>query len=67
MIPLAAVRSIMGRLSWQRNLDEVDPAALAADLGGKAAGNVLQALALERANGGDVESLRERIRSLVKE
>lgn len=67
VIPLAVARSVMGRLSWQQNLDDVDPKHLIADLDEKATGLVLNALAIERAGAGDVTTLRERIRSLVKE
>jgi len=67
VVPLAIARSIPGRLSWQQSLDEVDPKALTRDLDPDVAGHVLSALAIERANGGDVASLRERIRALVKE
>lgn len=67
VIPLAAARSIMGRLSWQNALDDVDPKALTAGLDEKSTGAALQALAIERANQGDIASLRERIRSLAKE
>lgn len=65
VIPLAAARSVMGRLSWQRSLDQVDIKALVEDV--EEPGPVLQAFAIEKANGGDVPSLRERIRALVKE
>lgn len=67
VIPLAVARSVMGRLSWQQSLDDVDPKTITADLDEKTAGHVLHALALERAIEGDVSSLRERIRALVKE
>lgn len=66
VVPLAVVRTIMGRLSWQRTLDQIDDEALVADLNGSS-GAVLRALAAERADGGTVESLREHIRSLHKE
>lgn len=67
VIPLAVARSVMGRLSWQQSLDQVDPKSLVAELDEKATGLVLNALAIERAGSGDVTTLRERIRSLVKE
>ena len=67
VIPLSIARSVMGRLSWQQSLDDVDPKTLVAELDEKATGVVLEALALERAASGDVTTLRERIRSLVKE
>lgn len=64
--PAQTARSVMGRLSWQKDLDEVDAAMLAADLG-EHAGVVLDALETERKGGGTVPALRERIRALVKE
>lgn len=66
VIPLSVARSVMGRLSYQKTLDEVDAEALVVDLNGSA-GAVLKALAAETAAGGDVPGLRERIRALVKE
>lgn len=67
-IPAAVARSVMGRLSWQQQLDQVDPKSLIDGIEPEpAAGTVLHALAIEKANGGDVASLRERIRALVKE
>ena len=66
VVPLEVVRAVMGRLSWQRSLDDVDVKALTEGVETHE-GPILQALALERANGGDVTSLRERIRALVKE
>lgn len=65
VIPLTVARAVMGRLSWQQNLEQVDPKALVA--GVQQSGAVLQALALERASGGDVASLKERITALAKE
>lgn len=67
VIPLSVARSVMGRLSWQKNLEQVDVKALTAELATDDAGTVLQAFAIEKAQGGDVSSLRERIRDLVKE
>jgi hypothetical protein len=66
VIPLPVARAVMGRLSWQRSLDEVDAKSLTQGAESHE-GPILQALAIERANGGDVASLRERIRALVKE
>lgn len=66
-LPAAVARSVMGRLSWQQQLDQVDPKALIAGVDTPSAGSVLQALAIEKANGGDVATLRDRIRSLAKE
>lgn len=66
VIPLSVARSVMGRLSWQNNLDDVDPNALTTDLN-ECADAVLKAYAVEVAAGGDVASLRDRIRGMVKE
>jgi len=66
VIPLSVARSVMGRLSWQTTLDDVDPKALTADLNGSTDA-VLKALALEQVSGGDVTTLRERIRAMAKE
>lgn len=67
VIPLPVARSVLGRLSWQGGLDEVDPAALTAEVDEKSSGHVLQALAIERANGGTVATLRDRLRDMAKE
>ena len=65
-LPAPVMRSVMGRLSWQKSLSEVDPLALTDGLNGHTA-TVLYAMETEQASGGDVASLRERLRSLVKE
>ena len=65
-IAIEDIRTVMGRLGWQKSLDEVDPAALVANLKGSSDA-VLKALAQEIADGGDVTSLRARIRAMVKE
>ena len=64
VIPLAAARSVMGRLSWQASLSEVDPAVLVAGLNGTA-GVVLKALDDEVTAGGDIAGLRQRIRAMA--
>jgi HK97 family phage portal protein len=66
VIPMPVARSVMGRLSWQESLNDVDPKALTADLNGSAAA-VLRAFEAEQAEGGNVATLRARIRSMVKE
>lgn len=66
VIPLPVARTVAGRLSWQRSLDDIDPAALVADLNGHAE-TVLKALDATRAEDGDVPAFRDRIRSMVKE
>lgn len=61
-------RSVMGRLSWQESLDDIDAKGLTSGLSDDQAGAVLDALALERATeGGSVAGLRDRIRELAKE
>lgn len=59
-------RTLMGRLSWQAELAEIDAVALTAGLNGSTP-MVLRAIEDEMTGGGDVVSLRERIRSMVKE
>jgi HK97 family phage portal protein len=66
VIPISAARSIMGRLSWQKSLDDVDVDTLTHGLD-DAAPAIKSAFAAEVAEGGDVASLRERIRSMSKE
>ena len=58
-----AVRSLMGRLSRQKSLDEVDADALVAGLNGSAA-VVLEALQQSKDAGEDVAALRARIQAL---
>lgn len=67
VIPLAVARSVMGRLSWQDSLEQVEPEALLAELQPAHSGAVLRAFVSEVAASGTVPSLRERIRALVKE
>lgn len=64
VIPLAAARSVMGRLSWQSNLDQVDARSLTAGLSDGDSRAVRAALAAERAAGGSVSTLRDRVRSM---
>lgn len=63
VIPLAAVRSLMGRLSRQKNLDDIDPDALVAGLNGEAP-VVLAVLAEAKAAGETVPQFRERLQAL---
>jgi phage portal protein BeeE len=63
-LPAETVRSLMGRLSWQKSLDDVDPAALTAGLNGHTP-LVLDALAHTKATGGDVDTFRTRLRALT--
>ena len=66
-LPELAARSVMGRLGWASDLADLDPNALVQGLDDQAKGLVLQALSLERAAGGDVLTLRDRIRGMAKE
>ncbi len=62
-VPLQLVRAALGRLGWQRDLEQVDPKALIEGLG-EHGGTLLQQFALEAAAGGDVNGLKRRIRAL---
>lgn len=61
----AAVRSVMGRLSWQSSLDQVDTNALIEGLDPWDASAVMGAWAAESNHDGTVKGLRARIRGLV--
>jgi HK97 family phage portal protein len=64
VIPLAAARSVMGRLSWQTGLDQVDARSLTDGLSEADSRAVSAALADEQSKGGTVSSLKERVRSM---
>lgn len=64
VVPLRVARAVLGRLSWQADLEQVDARALIEETG-EHAGSILQALALEAAAGGTVAGLRNRIRALT--
>jgi HK97 family phage portal protein len=64
VIPLAAARSVMGRLSWQDTLDQVDARALTEGLPEAQAAPVLAALDVETRSAGSVAGLRERVRRM---
>ena len=66
VIPLSVARSVMGRLSWQRSLAEVDLNALVDGLNGDTK-TVLSAFAAERDREGTVAGLRDRIRAMSTE
>lgn len=66
-LPGPAARSVMGRLARLDDLAAVDVKRLVDGLGEDEQGSILQAFLIEKANDGDVVSLRERIRALVKE
>ena len=62
-LPADAMRSVMGRLSRQKSLDDVDADALVAGLNGHS-GLVLAELDAARDAGDDIVGLRDRIRAL---
>ncbi|WP_163168099.1 phage portal protein [Arthrobacter sp. Alg241-R88] len=64
IIPISAARSVMGRLSWQRSLDQVDAEALTDGLDAPHQAAVKAVLADELTNGGSVSTLRDRVRSM---
>lgn len=59
------VRSLMGRLSWQKRLDQVNTGALVEGLNGDRDA-VLVGLAFAQAAGDDVPGLKSRFRAMVK-
>jgi HK97 family phage portal protein len=63
-LPADTVRSLMGRLSRPKSLDDVDVATLTAGLNGHTP-LVLDAIAQTKAAGGDVADLRTRLRALT--
>jgi HK97 family phage portal protein len=64
VVPLEVVRTVMGRLSRQKTLDEVDLATLVAGLNG-ASTVVARQLIQAKAAGEDIGAFRERIRALA--
>lgn len=64
VIPLAAARSVMGRLSWQQSLDQVDARSLVDGLSETDSAAVAAALADERGKGGSVADFKARVRSM---
>lgn len=66
VIPLATARSVMGRLSWQTTLDEVDLRTIADGLDVGEVAAVTKALQDEVASGGTVKGLRRRLRAMSK-
>lgn len=63
-LPAPTARSVLGRLSWQKDLDQIDADALTDGLSDTARAAVTGALADERKAGGTVADLRERLRSM---
>lgn len=61
VIPISVARSVLGRLAWQRSLDQVDAEALTDGLDVRDRNAVRKALALEVAEGGTVAGLRRRL------
>lgn len=66
VIPIDTARSVVGRLSWQKNLDEIDADALLEGVKVAQAGLVLDALAAETKAAGTVEGLRHRILGMAR-
>lgn len=66
-LPNQTVRSVMGRLNQSIELGQIQPKALVKGLDERDTGIVLEALNQERLEGGDIFSLRDRIRTMVKE
>jgi HK97 family phage portal protein len=64
--PLRLVRTVLGRLSWQKSLDEVHPVRVTKDVPDMLP-VVLAALESERAAGGDVSGLRARLQGKESE
>lgn len=65
-LPVETVRSLMGRLSRQKTLDDVDPAALTAGFNGHAE-RVLIELEAAKASGDGIAAFRRRIAALATE
>lgn len=65
VIPLSVARSVMGRLSWQRSLADVDPKALVEGLNGDAK-TVAGAYYDELDAAGTVAGLRARLRTMAR-
>jgi hypothetical protein len=66
-VPLSVVRSVMGRLSWQKTLADVDPEALTEGVSDPHRTAVMAALSDEQTKGGSVSTLRDRVRSMTSE
>lgn len=66
VIPLAVARSVMGRLSWQNDLSQVDARSLTTGLESAELEVVGKAYDAEVACGGSVKGLRDRILRLAK-
>lgn len=64
VIPLPTARSVLGRLSWQRSLSDVDLDAVTDGLHPKDASAVTKALDVELAAGGTVADLRRRLSAM---
>lgn len=63
----AAVRSVLGRLSWQTDLADVDPGVLVRGLDEADTTTVTKAYLAEVSAAGTVAGLRDRIRAIPKE
>jgi HK97 family phage portal protein len=66
VVPLTVARTVVGRLSWQKTLADVDEDALVADLAERDAAAVLSVLDEEITGDGSVKSLRSRVLRLAR-
>jgi HK97 family phage portal protein len=64
VIPISTARSVLGRLSWQTSLADVDPKTLTDGLSEADRKAVEGAVSAEQRSGGSVAALRDRLRSM---
>lgn len=67
VVPISSVRSVMGRLSWQKSIDDVDVVALTAGLPDADRAAVEATVSDVQANGGSVSTLRALVRAMTPE
>lgn len=65
VIPLSVVRSVMGRLSWQSNAEEVDAEVVAVGINPEHASHIIRSIQTAKADGAAMKNLRERILALA--
>lgn len=65
VIPLSVARSVMGRLSWQRTVDQVDPNGVTDGLSSTYAEPIIRSIQEAQAAGVAMKNLRERILALA--
>ena len=64
VIPFPVARSVLGRLSWQASLGQVDTSAITTGLDSRYVKAIAGAVAEEKATGGSISGLRDRLREL---